>query len=93
MHWAKPCRERSKLIERARRDLARHPRFAGAYPGNTVLAKPKNYESLEVKVVHPLRSRPLISGANALALDFDEDAELEREAEEMAEVMQLRDYF
>ncbi|WP_264649643.1 hypothetical protein [Gluconobacter cerinus] len=40
-----------------------------------------------------MRSRPLISGANALALDFDEDAELEREAEEMAEVMQLRDYF
>ena len=55
---------------------------------------PKHEETpLEAKVVRPLRSRPLVSGANALALDFDEDAELEREAEEMAEVMQLRDYF
>ncbi|MBR0559527.1 transposase domain-containing protein [Neokomagataea anthophila] len=48
---------------------------------------------LEAKIVRPLRPRPLVSGANALAVDFDNDEECEREAEEMAEVMQLRNYF
>nr|WP_294917355.1 transposase domain-containing protein [uncultured Neokomagataea sp.] len=48
---------------------------------------------LEAKIVRPLRPRPLVSGANALAVDFDDDEERAREAEEMAEVMQLRDYF
>lgn len=52
VHWAKPYSGRSKPIERAWRDLAqdlaKHPRFAGAYTGNTVLAKPENYGSTAV---------------------------------------------
>lgn len=49
IHWALPYRGQSKPIERAFRDLcdtiARHPAVAGAYTGNTVLAKPENYGS------------------------------------------------
>lgn len=47
IHWATPYRGQSKPIERAFRDLcdagAKHPAFAGAYTGNTPLAKPENY--------------------------------------------------
>lgn len=47
IHWALPFRGSSKPIERAWRDLcasiAKRPEFAGAYTGNTVLAKPENY--------------------------------------------------
>ena len=52
VHWTKPYSGRSKPIERAWRDLAqdlaKHPRFAGAYTGNTVMAKPENYGSTAV---------------------------------------------
>ena len=47
VHWTTPYAGQSKPIERAFRDLAenvaKHPEFAGAYTGNTVLAKPENY--------------------------------------------------
>ncbi|MCB5198569.1 Mu transposase C-terminal domain-containing protein [Loktanella sp. TSTF-M6] len=47
IHWALPFSGQSKPIERAFRDLcdriAKHPAFAGAYTGNTPLAKPENY--------------------------------------------------
>lgn len=52
IHWALPYRGQSKPIERAFRDLcdtiARHPAMAGAYTGNTPLAKPENYGSKAV---------------------------------------------
>ncbi len=52
VHWAQPYSGRSKPIERAWRDLAqdlaKHPRFAGAYTGNTPMAKPENYGSKAV---------------------------------------------
>ncbi|MCH4025025.1 MAG: Mu transposase C-terminal domain-containing protein [Acetobacter fabarum] len=52
VHWATPYSGRSKPIERAWRDLAgdlaKHPRFAGAYTGNTVTSKPENYGSTAV---------------------------------------------
>lgn len=52
VHWATPYSGRSKPIERAWRDLAgdlaKHPRFAGAYTGNTVTSKPENYGSSAV---------------------------------------------
>lgn len=52
IHWAKPYRGSSKPIERAFRDLcdsvAKHPAFAGAYTGNSPLAKPENYASRAV---------------------------------------------
>lgn len=44
VHWATPYSGQSKPIERSFRDLcdrvAKHPRLAGAYSGNTPLAKP-----------------------------------------------------
>jgi putative transposase len=47
IHWAQPYRGQSKPIERAFRDLteviARHPATAGAYTGNSPMAKPDNY--------------------------------------------------
>lgn len=47
VHWATPYSGQSKPIERAFRDLcediARDPRFAGAYTGNRPDAKPENY--------------------------------------------------
>jgi hypothetical protein len=52
VHWAAPYSGQSKPIERAfrdfARDLAKHPRFAGAYTGNDPLAKPENYGSRAV---------------------------------------------
>jgi hypothetical protein len=49
VHWAKPASGQSKPIERAFRDLAndiaRDPRFSGAYVGNRPDAKPENYGS------------------------------------------------
>ena len=57
VHWATPYHGQSKPIERAFRDMAgdiaKHPAFAGAYVGNSPMAKPDNYASaavpLEVK--------------------------------------------
>lgn len=52
IHWATPYSGQSKPIERAFRDMcqsiAKDPRFAGAYTGNTVVAKPENYGSRAV---------------------------------------------
>jgi len=52
IHWATPYAGQSKPIERAFRDLAssvsKDPRFAGAYTGNTVDAKPENYGSTAI---------------------------------------------
>jgi putative transposase len=52
VHWATPYAGQSKPIERAFRDLAgdvaKHPAFAGAYTGNTPMAKPENYASTAV---------------------------------------------
>lgn len=51
-HFTIPYRGQSKPIERAFRDLcdsiARHPAFAGAYTGNSPMAKPENYGSKAV---------------------------------------------
>jgi putative transposase len=49
VHWATPYHGQAKPIERAFRDLceeiAKHPRCAGAYTGNSPEAKPENYGS------------------------------------------------
>lgn len=54
IHWALPYRGQSKPIERAFRDMcdaiAKHPAFAGAYTGNTPLAKPENYGSKAIPI-------------------------------------------
>lgn len=52
VHWTTPYAGQSKPIERAFRDMAggvaKHPRFAGAYTGNSPVAKPENYASKAV---------------------------------------------
>lgn len=52
IHWALPYRGQSKPIERGFRDLcdsiARGPAMAGAYVGNSPMAKPENYGSRAV---------------------------------------------
>ena len=52
VHWTTPYAGQSKPIERAFKDfagdVAKHPRFAGAYTGNDPLAKPENYGSAAV---------------------------------------------
>ncbi len=52
VHWATPYSGQSKPIERAFRDLcedvAKDPRFAGAYTGNRPDAKPENYGSVAI---------------------------------------------
>ena len=52
VHWTTPYHGQSKPIERAFRDMAgdiaKHPRFAGAYVGNNPTAKPSNYGSAAV---------------------------------------------
>ncbi|TMV09851.1 DDE-type integrase/transposase/recombinase [Ruegeria sediminis] len=52
VHWATPYSGQSKPIERAFRDMcddiARDPRFSGAYTGNRPDAKPENYQSAAV---------------------------------------------
>lgn len=54
VHWARPGHGQAKPIERAFRDLAsdiaKDPRFAGAYVGNRPDAKPENYQSHAVPV-------------------------------------------
>lgn len=54
VHWATPYHGQAKPIERAFRDLceeiAKHPEFAGAYTGNSPLAKPDNYGSKAVPI-------------------------------------------
>lgn len=52
IHWATPYSGQSKPIERAFRDMcqsiAKDPRLAGAYTGNTIDAQPENYGSRAV---------------------------------------------
>jgi transposase InsO family protein len=52
VHWTTPYHGQSKPIERAFRDMAgdiaKHPRFAGAWTGNNPMAKPENYASKAV---------------------------------------------
>ena len=52
--WATPYHGQAKPIERAFRDLcediAKHPKFAGAYTGNKPDAKPENYGSKAVPI-------------------------------------------
>lgn len=59
VHWATPYSGQSKPIERAFRDLAddiaRDPRFAGAYTGNRPDAKPENYGSAAIPLEAFLR--------------------------------------
>ena len=59
VHFTTPYHGQSKPIERAFRDfagdLAKHPEFAGAYTGNTVVAKPENYGSKAVPLETFLR--------------------------------------
>lgn len=54
VHWTTPYSGQSKPIERAFRDfcsdIAKDPRFAGAYTGNTPLAKPENYGNAAVPI-------------------------------------------
>lgn len=54
VHWATPYHGQAKPIERAFRDMAsaiaKDPRFAGAYTGNKVDAKPENYGSKAVPI-------------------------------------------
>jgi transposase InsO family protein len=54
IHWATPYSGQSKPIERAFRDMcqsiAKDPRLAGAYTGNTIDAKPGNYGSRAVEL-------------------------------------------
>ena len=51
-HWTNPYSGQSKPIERAFRDfagdVAKHPKFAGAYVGNSPMAKPENYGATAV---------------------------------------------
>ncbi len=54
VHWTTPYHGQSKPIERAFRDfagdVAKHPRFAVAWTGNTPMAKPENYASKAVPI-------------------------------------------
>ena len=54
VHWTTPYSGQSKPIERAFRDfcsdIAKDPRFAGAWTGNTPMAKPENYGSTAVPI-------------------------------------------
>lgn len=53
VHWTTPYHGQAKPIERAFRDLceeiAKHPAAAGAYTGNSPVAKPDNYGSRVLK--------------------------------------------
>ncbi|QBR36057.1 transposase [Leisingera sp. NJS201] len=86
MHWATPAHGQAKPIERAFRDIAsdiaKDPRFAGAYVGNRPTAKPENYGSRAVKLAEFLEvlaegieehnARPGRRSANANGRSFDE---------------------
>lgn len=54
IHWATPAHGQAKPIERAFRDfaddIAKDPRFAGAYVGHKTDAKPENYNSHAVPI-------------------------------------------
>lgn len=54
IHWATPAHGQAKPIERAFRDfaddIAKDPRFAGAYVGNRPDAKPENYGNKAIPI-------------------------------------------
>lgn len=54
IHWATPAHGQAKPIERAFKDfaddIARDPRFAGAYVGNKPDAKPENYGNRAIPI-------------------------------------------
>lgn len=54
IHWTKPYHGQSKPIERAWRtmcgEISKHPKFAGAYTGNSPDAKPENYGSKAIPI-------------------------------------------
>lgn len=54
IHWATPAHGQAKPVERAfgdfARDIAKDPRFAGAYVGNRPDAKPENYMSRAIEL-------------------------------------------
>jgi transposase InsO family protein len=54
IHWTTPYSGQSKPIERAFRDMcsdiAKDPRLAGAWTGNTVANKPENYGSKSIPI-------------------------------------------
>ncbi|MEP1330133.1 transposase domain-containing protein [Pseudophaeobacter sp.] len=86
MHWATPAHGQAKPIERAFRDVAsdvaKDPRFAGAYVGNRPGAKPENYGSRAIKASEFLQvlqegieehnARPGRRSATAKGRSFDE---------------------
>ena len=86
MSFARPGRGQSKPIERGFRDfcvdIARDPRFAGAYTGSHVLAKPANYMSRAVDLeefirvveegIHEHNARTGRRSATANGRSFDE---------------------
>jgi len=59
VHWATPGHGQAKPIERGFRDfaddIAKHPRFEGAYVGNRPDAKPENYGSRAIELDEFLR--------------------------------------
>jgi len=89
MHWATPAHGQAKPIERAFKDLAsdvaKDPRFAGAYVGNRPEAKPENYGSRAIKAADFLEvleegiaehnARPGRRSATANGRSFDQTFE------------------
>ncbi|TNF16799.1 MAG: transposase [Rhodobacteraceae bacterium] len=86
IHWAKPAHGQAKPIERGFKDfadrIAKHPAFAGAYVGNTPLAKPENYGSRAIPLdqflavldreIKAHNARPGRATPNAAGRSFDE---------------------
>lgn len=86
IHWALPFHGQAKPIERAFRDfcedIARHPFCAGAYTGNSPLAKPEDYGSRAVEweafrqfvdgQIAEHNARPGRRAENAAGRSFDE---------------------
>jgi putative transposase len=72
VHWATPYHGQAKPIERAFRDLcdtiSKHPKFSGAYTGNSTVTKPSNYGRRKVQLADFLQVAELeIKDHNARA--------------------------
>ncbi len=86
VHWASPAHGQAKPIERGFRDwaedIAKDPRFAGAYVGNRPDAKPENYGSKAIPIekflqileqgIQDHNARPGRQTDSALGRSFDE---------------------
>jgi len=86
IHWATPAHGQAKPIERGFRDFAKRialdPRFAGAYVGPNVMAKPEDYGSRAIPLAEFLavldegirkhNARPGRSSPTAKGRSFDE---------------------